>query len=70
MNFKLNQIPERVAKPRQSGLTMVMDKGLSLEEGKNLISAGGPYIDIIKLGFGTAFVTPNLREKIEFYQSK
>jgi phosphosulfolactate synthase len=69
MNFKLSQIPDRVSKPRQNGLTMVMDKGLSLEEGKNLVSAGGPYIDIIKLGFGTAFVTPNLREKIDFYQS-
>jgi phosphosulfolactate synthase len=69
MNFKLSQIPDRVSKPRQNGLTMVMDKGLSLEEGKNLVSASGPYIDIIKLGFGTAFVTPNLREKIDFYQS-
>jgi len=69
MNFKLNQIPDRVAKPRKSGLTMVMDKGLSLEESKNLISAAGPHIDILKLGFGTAFVTPNLRKKIELYQS-
>lgn len=69
MNFKLDQIPDRVAKPRKSGLTMVMDKGLSLEESKNLISAAGPHIDILKLGFGTAFVTPNLREKIELYQS-
>jgi len=50
-------------------MTMVMDKGLSLEEAKNLVSAAGPHIDIIKLGFGTAFVTPNLRQKIEFYQS-
>ncbi len=65
MNFNLTQIPDRVAKPRKSGITMVMDKGLSLEEGKNLISAAHPHIDIIKLGFGTAFVTPNLREKID-----
>ena len=69
MNFNLNQIPDRVAKPRKSGLTMVMDKGLSLEEAGNLISAAHPHIDIIKLGFGTAFVTPNLREKIDLYQS-
>jgi phosphosulfolactate synthase len=69
MNFNLSQIPDRVAKPRTNGLTMVMDKGLSLEESKNLISAAGPHIDIIKLGFGTAFVTPNLREKIDLYQS-
>ncbi|HUZ57216.1 MAG TPA: phosphosulfolactate synthase [Hanamia sp.] len=69
MNFKLDQIPERVAKPRKSGITMIMDKGLSLEESKNLMSAAHPHIDIIKLGFGTAYVTPNLREKIEAYQS-
>ncbi|MDP4283584.1 MAG: phosphosulfolactate synthase [Bacteroidota bacterium] len=69
MNFKLSQIPDRVAKPRKNGLTMVMDKGLSLEESRNLISAARPHIDIVKLGFGTAFVTPNLREKIDLYQS-
>jgi len=69
MNFKLSQIPERVKKPRTNGITMIMDKGLSIEEAKNLISAAHPHIDIIKLGFGTAYVTPNLREKIDFYQS-
>lgn len=47
---------------------MVMDKGLSVEEAKNLISGAQPHIDIIKLGFGTSYVTPNLREKIELYQ--
>ena len=69
MNFNLNQIPHRIPKPRKSGLTMVIDIGLCLEEARNLISAAGPHIDLIKLGFGTAFVTPNLREKIELYQS-
>src|SRR5665213_2165290 len=69
MNFKLSQIPDRVKKPRTHGITMIMDKGLSLEEARNLISAAHPHIDIIKLGFGTAYVTPNLREKIELYQS-
>jgi phosphosulfolactate synthase len=69
MNFNLTQIPERNAKPRDHGITMVMDKGLSLNEAQNLLSSGGPHIDIIKLGFGTAFVTPNVREKIELYQA-
>lgn len=68
MNFNLSQIPDRLPKPRTYGLTMVMDKGLSLEEARNLVSAAKPHIDIIKLGFGTAYVTPNLREKIELYQ--
>lgn len=69
MNFKLDQIPHRLPKPRKNGLTMVMDKGLSVEEAKNMLSIGQPHIDIIKLGFGTAYVTPNLREKIELYQN-
>jgi phosphosulfolactate synthase len=47
---------------------MVMDKGLSIPEVHNFISIAGPHIDVVKLGFGTAFVTPNLREKIEAYQ--
>src|SRR3981081_3354128 len=69
MNFNLSQIPERKPQPRESGLTMVMDKGLSIEETKNFLSVAHPHVDIIKLGFGTAFVTPNLKEKIEVYQS-
>ena len=69
MNFNLSQIPERKSKPRRSGITMVMDKGLSIEEAKNFLSIAHPYVDIVKLGFGTSFVTPQLREKIEVYQS-
>lgn len=68
MNFNLSQIPERTSKPRRNGLTMIMDKGLSFSEAENLMSVGAPHIDIVKLGFGTAFVTPNLRKKIEVYQ--
>jgi len=69
MNFNLTQIPDRTKKPRNHGLTMVMDKGLSLEEAKNFLSVSAPHVDILKLGFGTSFVTPNLREKIEIYQA-
>lgn len=68
MNFNLSQIPERTAQPRQSGLTMVMDKGLSVEEARNFMNASHPHVDIVKLGFGTSFVTPNLREKLEVYR--
>jgi phosphosulfolactate synthase len=69
MNFKLTQMPARLVRPRQHGITMVMDKGLSVEEVKSFLSVSYPHIDIIKLGFGTSFVTPNLREKIEVYKS-
>jgi len=69
MNFNLTQIPERIKKPRKSGITMVMDKGLSVNEAKNFLSVSHPHVDIIKLGFGTSFVTPNLEEKLEVYRS-
>ncbi len=69
MNFNLTQIPDRNPKPRNFGLTMVMDKGLSVEEAKNFMSVASPHVDIVKLGFGTAHVTPNLKEKLEVYKS-
>lgn len=67
--FNLQQLPERSAKPRQEGLTMVMDKGLSLREAEDFLSNGGEYTDLIKLGFGTSVVTPHLQEKINLYKS-
>lgn len=70
MNFELSQMPDRNQKPRISGITMVMDKGLSINEINNFLSIASPYVDVVKLGFGTSYVTPNLREKIEAYQNK
>ncbi|MFZ9262653.1 MAG: phosphosulfolactate synthase [Chitinophagaceae bacterium] len=69
MNFSLSQMPERFTKPRKEGITMVMDKGLTLEEAKQFVENAIPHVDIVKLGFGTAYVTPKLREKIDLYQS-
>lgn len=69
MNYTLTQIPDRTAKPRQSGLTMVMDKGLSLREVEDFLSTSTNYADIIKLGWATSYVTPNLKEKIALYHS-
>ena len=68
MNFRLSQIPERVKKPRAHGITMVMDKGLSIEETRNFLSIAGPYVDVVKLGFGTSYVTPDLKTKLEVYR--
>ena len=69
MNFNLSQIPARTQSPRQSGLTVISDKGLSLEETENLLSVAAPYIDMVKLAFGTAIITPLLEEKIRLFQS-
>ena len=66
-NFLLNQIPERTQQPRDNGLTMVMDKGLSTREASDFLSMCKDYVDIVKLGFGTSYLSPNLQEKIELY---
>lgn len=48
---------------------MVMDKGLSINEVNNFLEGTAPHVDIVKLGFGTSMVTPNLRQKIEVYKN-
>ena len=69
MNYHLTKIPQRTQKPRVGGITMVMDKGLSIREVEDFLSVGSPHTDLVKLGFGTSFVTPNLREKIKVYHT-
>ncbi len=68
MNFELNHIPSREEKPRKTGVTMMMDKGLSLRETENFIDASGHLTDVVKFGFGTSYVTKNFKEKIKLYQ--
>ncbi|MBI1307619.1 MAG: phosphosulfolactate synthase [Bacteroidetes bacterium] len=67
-NYPLPNLPERTVKPRERGMTMVMDKGLSLREVEDFLSNCADYTDIIKLGFGTSLVTPKLKEKIDLYK--
>ena len=66
--FKLNNIPERSVKPRQNGITMVMDKGLSTRQAEDFLEVSADKTDIIKLGFGTSSVTPTLVEKLKIYR--
>jgi phosphosulfolactate synthase len=68
MNYIINNLPERTAKPRQNGLTMVMDKGLSLRGVEDLIETAGANTDIVKLGWATSYVSPNLDEKLKLYR--
>lgn len=65
---KLDFIPERSLRPRKQGLTMVMDKGLSLRQAEDMISVSGELIDIVKFGFGTSLVTPRVKDKIALYK--
>lgn len=69
MKSFLKLIPERTEKPREHGITMVMDKGLSCREIEDVLSTAGHLIDIVKLGFGTSFVCSNLEEKLKTYKS-
>ncbi len=69
MNNVLPFLPERTAKPRNSGLTMVMDKGLSVREAEDFMSVGSEYTDFVKLGFGTSLITPGFEKKIEIYKN-
>ncbi|MBT3417411.1 MAG: phosphosulfolactate synthase [Flavobacteriales bacterium] len=68
MNFFLTDIPNREKKPREHGLTMMMDKGLSINDTKNFIDMCGPHTDIVKLGFGTSAISPHIETKIKLYQ--
>ncbi len=69
MSITLPYLPTRSKKPRSNGLTMIMDKGLSIAEAENMMSVGSELIDFVKLGFGTALVTPGVKEKIEIYKN-
>lgn len=69
LNFPLPQLPPREDKPRSKGLTMVIDKGYSIREVEDFLSIAGDYIDIVKFGWGTSALTPNLADKIAVYRN-
>jgi phosphosulfolactate synthase len=62
-------LPARPGKPRTDGLTHVIDKGLDLREIEGMFDTAGAYVDIVKLGWGTSYVTNNLEKKISLYRS-
>jgi phosphosulfolactate synthase len=62
-------LPSRVPKPRTTGLTHVIDKGLNLREIEGMFDTAGEYVDVVKLGWGTSYVTRNLEKKIALYRS-
>jgi len=69
MNFDLPGLPDRTDKPRDNGLTMMMDKGLSIRQVEDTLSASQQYMDIAKLGFGTSIITNDLQKKLDLYKS-
>ena len=62
-------VPARPGKPREVGITHVMDKGLNLRDIEGLFDTAGQFVDIVKFGWGTSYVTNNLEKKIALYRS-
>jgi phosphosulfolactate synthase len=69
MNIKLPHVPERSLRPREKGLTMMMDKGLSLIEAESFVQSSAEFTDLVKFGFGTALINTQLKEKVKLYKS-
>jgi phosphosulfolactate synthase len=63
----LFDLPPRSGKPRATGLTHVLDRGMSLAQVDGLVEVAGASVDIVKLGWGTALVTGNLKAKLARY---
>jgi phosphosulfolactate synthase len=66
--IELLDLPGRVPKPRENGLTHVLDRGLSMADVDGLVEVAGDYIDIVKLGWGTGLVSGNLEPKVRRYR--
>ncbi len=69
MPFDLQGLPVRPARPRGEGITLMLDKGLSARQIEDLLDVSADYIDLVKLGWGTAVITPALERKLEIYRS-
>jgi phosphosulfolactate synthase len=65
---ELLKLPTRAAKPREVGLTHILDRGLSVADVDGLVEVAGAYIDLVKLGWGTAVATGNLDAKLARYR--
>ena len=68
MSANFIELPERSDKPRQQGITHVLDRGLSIAEVDGLIEVAGESVDLVKLGWGTAIATGNLDRKLARYR--
>jgi phosphosulfolactate synthase len=68
MPFQLNHLPARTVKPRNEGITLTLDKGLSNRQAEDFCETSADYIDIVKLGWGTSYITRNLDEKLAVYR--
>lgn len=68
MNFNLPFLPFRTEKPRETGLTIMTDRGLSVREAENFAEGNAPYTDFVKMAFGTSLLIPSLESKLNIYR--
>ncbi|MFO0323205.1 MAG: phosphosulfolactate synthase [Bacteroidota bacterium] len=69
LNINLPFIPERTERPRKSGITMVMDKGITLRQTIDFVENFADYVDFVKLGFGTSVISKDVKEKIKLFKN-
>lgn len=67
--FDIHGIPERPAKPRPAGITLMLDKGLSVRQVEDVLDVAAEYVDLVKFGWGTAVITPSLMRKLDAYRN-
>lgn len=67
--FESLHLPSRAQKPRTSGRTHLLDKGLGPRSVADVIEVAGPVIDLVKLGWGTSVVSGMVAEKVAAYQA-
>jgi phosphosulfolactate synthase len=68
-DYPIIGLPSRPDKPRRKGLTHMLDKALSVRQVEDILDVAADYIDLVKLGWGTAVITPNLEQKLDVYRA-
>lgn len=68
MHFQLSHLPKRAEKPREKGITLALDKGYSVRQAEDFCEAASKYTDVVKLGWGTSYITQNLDAKLAVYK--
>jgi len=69
MSYQISNLPKRTEKPRNKGISLALDKGFSVRQAEDFCEATSNYTDMVKLGWGTALVTQDLKEKLSVYKS-
>lgn len=69
MSFHLSNLPQRSQKPRNTGITLAIDTGFSVRQAEDFCDVASHHVDIVKLGWGTSYVTANLKDKLDVYRN-